>query len=124
MFQDSVLYAYLPAKDVTRARAFYEGTLGFTPKREFAGGVYYEFAAGTSAYLYPTRNAGTSKASQVFWAVNDIEAKVAELKRRGVTLEHYDFPNTDANGITTEGGVKAAWFKDTEGTILALIQTL
>jgi hypothetical protein len=28
------------------------------------------------------------------------------------------------NGIATAGGSKAAWFKDTEGNILALIETL
>jgi hypothetical protein len=28
------------------------------------------------------------------------------------------------NGIATGGGAKAAWFKDTEGNILALIQPL
>ncbi len=72
----------------------------------------------------PTPNAGTSKASQLFWEVNDIEAEVAELKGRGVVFEKYDLPGTDANGITTAGGARAAWFKDSEGNILAIIQTL
>jgi hypothetical protein len=27
-------------------------------------------------------------------------------------------------GISTAGGAKAAWFKDTEGNIMALIQSL
>jgi catechol 2,3-dioxygenase-like lactoylglutathione lyase family enzyme len=124
MFQDAPLFAYIPAKDVARARKFYEDTLGFKPGREFAGGVWYEFAGGTSCYLYPTPNAGTSKASQMFWTVKNIEERVAELKRRGVTLEKYDLPGTDANGITTESGTKAAWFKDSEGNIMAIIQTL
>jgi predicted enzyme related to lactoylglutathione lyase len=124
MFQDAPLYSYIPAKDVARARAFYEGTLGFKPAREFAGGVYYEFAGGTACYLYPTPNAGTSKASQMFWDVKDIDARVAELKRRGVALEKYDLPGTDADGIVTESGTKAAWFKDSEGNIMAIIQTL
>ena len=54
----------------------------------------------------------------------NVEAEVAELKSRGVVFEKYDLPGTDANGITTAGGVKAAWFKDSEGNILAIIQTL
>jgi len=36
-------------------------------------------------------------------------------------------PNADmktVNGIATAGGAKAAWFKDTEGNILALVQSL
>ena len=39
MLQDSPIYSYIPAKDVARARAFYEGKLGFKPGREQAGGV-------------------------------------------------------------------------------------
>lgn len=124
MLQDSPMYSYIPARDLERARKFYEGKLGFTPKQELNGGVVYASAGGTAAFLYPTPNAGTSKASQAFWDVKDIEAEVAELKRRGVTFEHYNMPGTDANGITTGGGAKAAWFKDSEGNIMAIIQTL
>jgi len=124
MLQDSPLISYIPAKDVTRAREFYESKLGFKPKQEIAGGVVYEFAKGTMGFLYPTPNAGTSKASQAYWSVTNIEAEVVELKRRGVIFENYDLPGTDANGITTAGGAKAAWFKDSEGNIMAVIQTL
>jgi catechol 2,3-dioxygenase-like lactoylglutathione lyase family enzyme len=123
MLQGSPLYAYIPAKDVDRARQFYEGKLGFRPKEETAGGVVYEFADHTACFLYPTPNAGTSKASQAFWHVDDIEREVAELKRRGVVFESYDMPGEkSASGVVTAGGAKAAWFKDTEGNIMALVQ--
>ena len=110
-----------PAQDVSRARRFYEGKLGFGPGREVAGGVVYEFGKGTAAFLYPTPNAGTSKASQAFWQVADVEREVAELKKRGVKFE--DYPGAK-DGILTQGGAKAAWFKDSEGNILALIQSM
>lgn len=122
MLQDSPMYAYLPAKDVSRARKFYEEKLGFKPKREVAGGVAYEFGKGTGCFLYPTPNAGTSKASQAFWQVQDIEREVAELKAKGVMFEDYDMPGKTKDGIAIAGGAKAAWFKDTEGNILALVQ--
>jgi len=125
MLQSSPLYAYLPARDVARARSFYEQKLGFKPGQEIAGGVAYEFGDHTSAFLYPTPNAGTSRASQAFWQVDDIEREVAELKRRGVTFEHYDMPGMKMDGdILTAGGARAAWFKDTEGNILAVVQSL
>ena len=123
MLQKSSMYAYLPAKDVARARRFYEDKLGFKAKEETAGGVVYEFAKGTACFLYPTPNAGTSKASQAFWQVDDIEREVGELKKRGVTFEEYDLPDMKGeNSIYAGGGAKAAWFKDTEGNILAVIQ--
>jgi predicted enzyme related to lactoylglutathione lyase len=117
------MFAYLPASDVTRARKFYEEKVGLKPGREIAGGVVYEFARGTACFLYPTPNAGTSKASQAFWQVDDVEREVAELKSRGVTFEEYDTPQIKTkNGIANAGGAKSAWFKDTEGNILALIE--
>ena len=124
MLQQSAMYSYIPAKDVARARRFYEEKLGFRPKEETAGGVVYEFGKGTACFLYPTPNAGTSQASQAFWDVADIEAEVAELKARGVTLEKYGLPGEDGNGIVTGGGARAAWFKDSEGNIMAVIQNL
>ena len=122
MLQEFPMYSYIPAKDISRARTFYEGKLGFTPRAETAGGVVYEFAGGTSCFLYPTPNAGTSRASQAFWQVENIEQVVAGLKAVGVVFEKYDTPDMDANEISTAGGAKAAWFKDTEGNIMALIQ--
>jgi catechol 2,3-dioxygenase-like lactoylglutathione lyase family enzyme len=123
MLQDFPLYAYIPAKDVARARRFYERKLGFQPGQEVAGGVVYEFGAKTACFLYPTPNAGTSLASQAFWQVDDIEREVAELKARGVEFEDYDMPGKKSpSGVVTAGGAKAAWFKDSEGNILAIIE--
>src|SRR4029453_19596557 len=125
MIQKSPLYAYIPAKDVARARKFYENTLGLKPKEEYAGGVIYEFDRGTACFLYPTPNAGTSRASQAFWQVDDVEREVAELKARGVVFENYDMPGEKSpSGVVTAGGAKAAWFKDSEGNIMAIIQNV
>lgn len=125
MLQDAPLYAYLPAADLSRARRFYEQTLGFKPREESNGGVTYEFGAGTAAFLYPTPNAGSSKASQAFWLVDDVDREMRALKSRGVIFETYDMPGERSpEGAVTAGGAKAAWFKDTEGNILAIIQAV
>jgi predicted enzyme related to lactoylglutathione lyase len=123
MLQNSPMFSYIPAKDVSRARRFYEQKLGFKPKQEIAGGVVYEFGDHTACFLYPTDNAGTSKASQAFWQVDDVEREVAELKSRGVKFEDYDMPGEKSpSGVVTAGGAKAAWFKDSEDNIMAIIQ--
>ncbi len=124
MLRTAPIRAYIPARDLSRARQFYENTVGLAPKEEYAGGVVYE-CGGSEVFLYPTPNAGTSRASQAFWQVDDIEAEVAELKSRGVKFEEYDMPGVPMrNGIATGGGAKTAWFKDTEGNILAVSQRL
>ena len=124
MLKNAPIRAYIPVHDVKRAREFYEGLLGLAPKEEYAGGVIYA-CGGAEVFLYPTPNAGTSKASQAFWQVSDVEAEVKELKARGVKFEEYDFPGFKTVGsIGTGGGAKTAWFKDTEGNILAISQRI
>jgi len=124
MLRTAPIRAYIPVSDLSRARNFYEKTLGLTPKEEYAGGVIYE-CGGAEVFMYPTKNAGTSKASQAFWQVRDVEAEVAELKARGVVFEEYDMPGIRMkNSIATGGGAKTAWFKDTEGNTLAVSQRL
>jgi predicted enzyme related to lactoylglutathione lyase len=125
MLQSAPFYSYLPAHNVSRARQFYEQKLGFQPSEDVAGGVIYKFANGTACFLYPTGNAGTNRASQAFWQVEDVEREVADLKARGVTFEEYDQPGMKTvNSIATAGGAKTAWFKDTEGNVLAVVQDI
>ena len=124
MLTNAPIRAYLPASNLPRARKFYEQLIGLHPKEEYAGGVIYE-CGGAEVFLYPTPNAGTSKASQAYWQVTDVEAEVADLKSRGVKFEDYNMPGINTtNSIATGGGAKTAWFKDTEGNILAVIQRL
>ena len=127
MLQSHPIYAYIPARDVARARKFYEGKLGLKPKQEIAGGVSYELGNHTAAFLYDAgAGAGTSKASQAFWKVDDVEREVANLKTRGIQFEHYTADEiggmTMKGDIAVGGGGKAAWFKDSEGNIMALIE--
>lgn len=124
MLQSSPMYAYFPVANLARARRFYEEKLGFKPARDIAGGVTYEFGKGTACFMYPTPNAGSSRASQAFWEVEDVEREVTELKGRGVEFEEYDMPGLKTkDGIATGGGAKTAWFNDTEGNILAIVQS-
>ena len=124
MLATAPIIAYVPVSDLARARKFYEEKLGLVPK-EVTGsaGLVYECGLGSSFFMYQSGGAGTSKASQAFWAVDDIEAEVAALRAKGVKFEEYDFPGLKTvNGIATGGGARTAWFKDSEGNIMALSQ--
>lgn len=125
MLTNAAIVPYIPVSNVARARKFYEGTLGLTPKEEYAGGVIYECGNGSWVFMYPSPGAGTSKASTAFWTVDDVAAEVAELKARGVVFEEYDMPGIKmVDSIATGGGAKTAWFKDSEGNILAISQRM
>ena len=125
MLKNAAIVPYIPVSNVARAREFYEKKVGLQPKEEYAGGVVYECANGSFVFMYPTPNAGTNKASTAFWSVQDVEQEVADLKSRGVVFEEYDMGQLKTvNSIATGGGAKAAWFKDSEGNIMAIIQSL
>jgi predicted enzyme related to lactoylglutathione lyase len=101
---------------------FYAQKLGLTPSEEVPGGLVYE-CENTWFLLYPSRGAGTAEHTLMGWSVEDIEAEIADLKARGVKFEEYNLPDLKTvNSIASMGPNRAAWFKDSEGNILGLVQ--
>ncbi len=123
MLKDYDTMACLAAKDFDRAKKFYEN-LGFAGKDETDGGVIFK-SGKTEFLVYPSQFAGTNQATAMGWKVDDVEAEVTELKDKGVVFEEYDFPGLKTeNSIATTGNERAAWFKDSEGNIIAVSQAL
>jgi catechol 2,3-dioxygenase-like lactoylglutathione lyase family enzyme len=109
-------------KDIEAARKFYEGTLGLKPVPTGENGVLSYKSGGSSILVYQSQYAGTNKATAVTWVVDDLESVVRDLKGRGIRFEHYDLPGTTRKGdIHGAGRTKAAWFKDPDGNILAVV---
>ncbi|MDQ0075702.1 VOC family protein [Arthrobacter oryzae] len=125
MLKDREVAAVLPAKDIARARDFYQNVLGLdAPDVLDDQNLMYRCGNGTTFLLYQTDNAGTAKNTQMGWNTDNIEAEMEELRGRGVTFEEYDFPGLKTeNGIATDDVGKAAWFLDTEGNILNIFQS-
>src|SRR4051812_12040971 len=115
------VHSTIAVSDIDKAREFYEQTLGFTPTSVNPGGVFYPAGGGTRFLVYPSGQAGSNTATYLGFEVADIEAEVADLKGRGLALEHYD-GYTDADGIADAFGVRSAWFKDPDGNILGVAQ--
>ena len=104
-----------------RAKAWYSEKLGLTPAREVVGGSIYEAGGGTQFLLYPTPNAGQAPTTLMTFAAKDLEADVQALADHGVVFEDYDFPGLKTeDGIARIGASAVAWFKDSEGNILAI----
>ncbi len=115
--------AALPVEDLARARAFYEEKLGLTPSREVEGALFYEGSGDTGFLLFPTGGRPSGQHTQMAWFVKDIAATVADLRTRGVRFEEYDFPGLKTvDGVADLGYEKSAWFRDSEGNLLALGQ--
>jgi catechol 2,3-dioxygenase-like lactoylglutathione lyase family enzyme len=122
MLSQREFHATIPVQDLDRARQFYSEKLGLQPDSETSGGLVYR-CKDSWFLLFPSRGASTAQFTQGGWTTEDIESEVAELKARGVVFDEYDFPNLKTvNGIAAIGADRAAWFKDSEGNLLGLIQ--
>lgn len=116
--------AVIPAADLARARAFYKEKLGLDPASELPGRLVYKTGAGSTFIMYETGNAGTAKNTAMGWETNNLDADMDDLRSRGVVFEEYDMPGLKTvNGVADAGGARSAWFKDSEGNILALSQS-
>ncbi len=117
------VHTTLPAVDLERAKRFYGETLGFELEVENSMAAMFSSAGGTKFVVYATPNPNRGGHTQAGWDVDDIEAVVVDLKRRGVVFEDYDLPNLKTvDGIADTPAGRAAWFKDSEGNTLGLVQ--
>ncbi len=76
----------------------------------------------TGFLLFPSMGKASGDHTQMAFDVDDVEGTARELKSKGVKLEEYDFPNFKSKDgiVDMPGGDKGAWFKDTEGNLIAL----
>ena len=146
MLANYPIHATLPATDLERAKRFYSEKLGLTPESEAPGGIFYRCSV-TRLLVFPSVETASGTHTQLGWTVDDIETEVAALKARGVIFEEYNTPflrtvNSVAvtdpavnpltgrveprlqtvNSVALSGPIKLAWFKDSEGNLLALTQ--
>jgi catechol-2,3-dioxygenase len=123
MLKDSNATATIAVKDLGAAKRFYESVVGLTPLPATEPGVAPFRTGTTSILVYESQFAGTNRATAATWMVeDDLEGVVQALKAKGVTFEHYDFPGMKREGdLHVTGKSRAAWFKDPDGNILALV---
>ncbi|MFD5267468.1 VOC family protein [Streptomyces sp. NPDC058335] len=124
----------LPAQDLDRARRFYAERLGLHPVDERPGGLLYRCEGGAEFVLFRSMGASPGTFTQMAFEVDDIEAVVTELKRRGVVFEEVDVPGfrtvdniaeIDGNYPSKGAGAeRGAWFHDSEGNLLGIGQLL
>jgi catechol 2,3-dioxygenase-like lactoylglutathione lyase family enzyme len=122
MLGDTDAIATVAVKDLKAAKKFYESTLGFKPVPSGQPEVANYKSGKCTLLVYQSQFAGTNKATAVTWTVDDTEAEVRALKKKGVSFEHYDFPGMTLKGdVHVMGEMKAAWLKDPDGNILAIV---
>ena len=122
MFKDTKAFSGFAADDIEKAREFYEGTLGLEVTEEY-GLLTLHIAGDRPTFVYPKPDIQPANYTMLNFPVDDIDAAVDELTRRGVEFERYEGFEQDDKGIAREQeGPMIAWFKDPAGNILSVLQ--
>jgi predicted enzyme related to lactoylglutathione lyase len=125
----SGITAALPAQDLGRAKVFYAEKVGLQAFESHSlkardGQAGLTVGDGVNQlFVYPARVRSPGEFTQAVIHVTNVRAAVEEMRGRGVKFEEYDTPETRTeNGIAQmPGGGEAAWFKDSEGTLVGLV---
>jgi catechol 2,3-dioxygenase-like lactoylglutathione lyase family enzyme len=122
MLSSGKMSGFLLTKDYDKARAYFEGKLGF----DFVSLDQFALvmrAGENSIRIVKMPNFTPLQSTVLGWGVQDIEALVAWLQKRGVEFEKYPFVQDKERGIwTAPGGDRVAWFKDPDGNVLSVAQ--
>ena len=119
MLNSGHAHVALPVEDLARARAFYRDQLGLEAAQDNPGGLLYRLAGGGEFLLYQSAHRPGGH-TQMNINIPDVRAAVAEMKARGVAFEDYDYT---VDGVVQTGPHVSAWFKDSEGNLIGLMQT-
>jgi predicted enzyme related to lactoylglutathione lyase len=115
----------LPAKDLKRARDFWENVVGVEIAGDAVPGTFMGKAGmGSQFLMYETPLAPTQATAAAF-IVSDLDAVMTELRSRGMTFLDYDMPGLKTvNGIAEFGAGmgRGAWFMDSEGNTINVVQ--
>ena len=113
--------ATLPTADMSKARNFYEATLGLAVDREGMGGVSYKCGDGI-VFVYESEYAGTNKATAVTFELpmSTFEDEIRALREKGISFLMFELEGVDWNdGVASMGdAAKGVWFTDPDGNIL------
>ena len=122
MLASGKMVGFIPTKDYDKARAFYEGKLGF----EFVSLDQFALVmkvGGHRIRIAKVPNFTPLQGTILGWEVGDIEKVATWLSDQGVPPEKYPFAQDRKLGIwTTPNGDRVAWFKDPDGNILSVSQ--
>ena len=125
MLDQARIAAVVPVSDVEAAIRFYGETLGLPLEErrdDLPENREAEFRVGNGTlFVYESVGAGKSRHTVAAFRVDNIDSAVAGLRENGVVFEEYDLPDMKTeDGIASIGRLRAAWFRDPDGNIIAV----
>jgi catechol 2,3-dioxygenase-like lactoylglutathione lyase family enzyme len=122
MLSTSPLIVFIPSKDASHSRSFYEGTLGLRFISDDSFAIVMD-SNGTMVRIVRVGEFTPAPFTILGWQVDDIHARVAELSGNGVQFNRYPYFEQSPDGVwTAPNGAKVAWFPDPDGNTLSISQ--
>ncbi len=114
--------------DITEATEFYSQTLDLDATQDKMS-LSLKLAGGNTVFIYAKDDHAPATFTVLNFIVDNIDQTVAELKGKGIAFEQLDLGNgakTDdkdiSRGIAANMGPDIAWFKDSAGNTLSVLQ--
>jgi catechol 2,3-dioxygenase-like lactoylglutathione lyase family enzyme len=122
MFEHTKAYSGFSVDDIPKAKQFYGDTLGLKVTEE-NGMLTLHIAGDRPTLVYPKDDHTPASFTILNFPVDDVEAAVDELLKRGVQFERYEGIDQDERGISLDpNGPRIAWFTDPAGNILSVLE--
>jgi predicted enzyme related to lactoylglutathione lyase len=124
MFRNTQAFSSFSVNDSKAAKKFYGETLELEVSEQKEG-LAVKISGGGNVFIYEKSDHMPASFTILNFPVDDVEAAVAELKRRGVQFEIYTDGDvkTDPSGIFRDpNGPTIAWFKDPAGNFLSVLK--
>ncbi|MEO8886539.1 MAG: VOC family protein [Mucilaginibacter sp.] len=124
MFKNTPAFSGFAVDDIEKATKFYSEVLELEVSKPM-GQLQLHLAGGHKIFVYAKPNYEPANYTVLNFEVDDVDAAVDELTKRGVKFEIYNEGTlkTDEKGISRDSrGPVIAWFKDPAGNFLSVLQ--
>ena len=128
MVGNVAVFSGFSVNDLAAARHFYGDALGIPIEDEPRMGFRLKFPSGHTVFLYEKPDHVPAQFTVLNFVVEDIDATIAELSSKGITMLHYDglpAPQDEKGvlrGKSAGYGPDIAWFTDPSGNVLSILE--
>jgi catechol 2,3-dioxygenase-like lactoylglutathione lyase family enzyme len=122
MLGHSRLQTIILTSRIAEAERFYTDVLGLQLRRHSNGNLIFD-VGGSDLTVGRVPSTKPSDHTVIGFAVDNLDAAITELSKRGLIWERFEgFPHDDRGVVITPDGDRVVWFRDPDGNIISIVQ--